>query len=226
MCTCDINTCTFCHMSNGMWVMVHIWHSDIVKKQSHWKTKPSQKRNIFCHLCNKQYAFMFWKNCIYVISIVNFISVHSVYMNLLYIRILTMNKVQRAIKHVCVTYFYIFMEMPPKFATDCLEGGYIWWLCHKCHLNMWTPISGGISDGHCLKIWTHFRFYSCFTEVFSMKDQWMKVVPWCSNILDCWWKDMSKLVRGRNSPHSIFIDLVQEYVIKWCMYIFVNSDCK
>ena len=37
---------------------------------------------------------------------------------------------------------------------------------------------------------------------------------------------MSKLVRGRNSPHSIFIDLVQEYVIRWHMYIFVNSHGK
>ena len=34
-----------------------------------------------------------------------------------------MNKVQRAIKHVSVTYFCIFMEMPPKFATECLTGG-------------------------------------------------------------------------------------------------------
>ena len=34
-----------------------------------------------------------------------------------------MNKVQRAIKHVSVTYFCIFMEMPPKFATESLDGG-------------------------------------------------------------------------------------------------------
>ena len=54
----------------------------------------------------------------------------------------------------------------------------------------------------------------------------LKVVPWCSNTLDCWWKDMSKLVRSRNSPHIISIDLVQEYVIRWHMYISINSNCK
>ena len=36
-------------------------------------------------------------------------------------------------------------------ALAVLYGGYIW--------------------KHYLKIWTHFRFDSCFTEVFSMKDQ-------------------------------------------------------
>ena len=194
------------HVSNCTYIT--FWHCE---KAIILKTKPTQKRNIFCHLCINMwlivinmfwYAFMFWKNCIYVISIVNFISVHSVYMNLLYIRIFTMNKVQRAIKHVSVTYLYIFMEMPSKFATECLTwvvylmallqmsfehvnsnfvcGGYNWWLycrhvtctCklqflgryiwqlyHKCHLNMWTPILGGIwwhlmdgSAGHV--IWT------------------------------------------------------------------------
>ena len=36
-----------------------------------------------------------------------------------------------------------------------LCGGYIWQLIWALHL----------------KIWAHFRIYSCFTEVFSMKDQ-------------------------------------------------------
>ena len=35
---------------------------------------------------------------------------HSVYMNLIDIRILTMSKVQRAIKHVSVTYFFHFFR--------------------------------------------------------------------------------------------------------------------
>ena len=49
-------------------------------------------------------------------------------MNLLYIRILTMNKVQRAIKHVSVTYFFAFLQ--------------------RCHLNLQLHIwMGGISDG-------------------------------------------------------------------------------
>ena len=43
-------------------------------------------------------------------------------MNLLYIRILATNKVQRAIKHVSVTFFCIFAEMSHKFATAYLGG--------------------------------------------------------------------------------------------------------
>ena len=134
------------HVSNGTYMT--FWHCE---KAITLKTKPSQKRKIFCHLCNQQYGFMFWKTCIYVISIVNFISVHSVYMNLLYIQIFTRNKVQRAIKHVCVTYFCIFMEMPSKFATACL-GGYIWQLICKGHIQL---AKGGISDGYSRNdIWT------------------------------------------------------------------------
>ena len=84
-------------------------------------------------------------------------------------------------------------------------------------------------------LWYVFTIYmflvrgQFFCIVFAMCDYTcgsLKVVPWCSNTLDCWWKDMSKVVRGRNSPHSILIDLVQKYVIRWCMYIFVNSHCK
>ena len=84
------------HVSNSTYMTS--WHCE---KAIILKTKPPQKRNIFYHFCNKWYAFMFWKNCIYVISIVNFISVYSVYINLLYITIWTMNTVQRAIKYLC-----------------------------------------------------------------------------------------------------------------------------
>ena len=46
--------------------------------------------------------------------------------------------------------------------------------------NTWSAVTDSfmwgvsLSEGtpH-LKIWTHFRFDSCFTEVFSMKDQWV-----------------------------------------------------
>ena len=155
---------------------------------------------------------MFWKNCIYVISVVNFISVHSVYMKFLYIRILTTNKVNRAIKLcLCNLFFCIFMEMLPKFATVYLAGGiwlfcykcqmhvstlvswgvylmvlsqmsyahvycswwgggYIQWLCHKCHMCMWTAVVGG-SGGGLLEIWIHFGFDSCFIKVFSTKNE-------------------------------------------------------
>ena len=42
----------------------------------------------------------------------------------------------------------------------------------------------------------------------------LKVVPWCSNTVDCKWKDMSEFVLSENSPYSISIHLVQEYVIR------------
>ena len=45
-------------------------------------------------------------------------------------------------------------------------------------IDQWRPLllalavlSGGYIWEHYLKIWTHFRFDSCFTEVFSTKDQ-------------------------------------------------------
>ena len=66
-------------------------------------------------------------------------------------------------------------------------GGYIWalnltsWPTWTLHLKMWP--NSAICTHHLiwwgvhliwtlhLKIWTHFGFYYCFTEVFSMKDQ-------------------------------------------------------
>ena len=92
-----------------------------------------------------------------------------------------MNKVQRAIKHVSVTYIFAFLQrchlnlqlhiwmggylivLLHKSYThvnsnlggisDCSatqvicmcefqSRGYIWWLCHKCHMHMWTPVPG------------------------------------------------------------------------------------
>ena len=40
------------------------------------------------------------------------------------------------------------------------------------------------------------------------------MVPWCNNTPDWWWKDMSKLVWRENSPYSISLHLVHEYVIR------------
>ena len=65
-----------------------------------------------------------------------------------------------------------------------VAGGYIWALhlfqmgSHWQHGSAKNSppgtcsfIWGFISAGCCLKIWTHFGFDSCFTEVFSMKYQ-------------------------------------------------------
>ena len=54
----------------------------------------------------------------------------------------------------------------------------------------------------------------------------LKVVHWCSNTLDCSWKDMSELVLMGNSPGSIFMHLVEEYVMRSCRYTTVMSHCK
>ena len=51
----------------------------------------------------------------------------------------------------------------------------------------------------------------------------LKVVHWCSNTLYCSWKDMSELVWMSNSPHSIFMHLVEGYVIRSCSDTTVKS---
>ena len=51
----------------------------------------------------------------------------------------------------------------------------------------------------------------------------MKVVLWCSNTLDCLWKDMSELVLMGDGPDSIFMHLVEEYVMRSCGYTTVES---
>ena len=54
----------------------------------------------------------------------------------------------------------------------------------------------------------------------------LKVVHWCSNTLDWSWKDTSELVWMGNSPNSIFMHLVEEYVMWSCRYTTVKSHCK
>ena len=51
----------------------------------------------------------------------------------------------------------------------------------------------------------------------------LKIVPWCINTLYCLWKDMSALVWIGNSPDSIFMHLVKEYVMRSCRYTTVKS---
>ena len=54
----------------------------------------------------------------------------------------------------------------------------------------------------------------------------VKVVHWCSNTLNWSWKDMSELVWMGNSTVSIFMHLVEEYVMRSCRYTTVKSLCK
>ena len=171
-------------------------------------------------------------------------------MNLLYIRILTTNKVKRAIKHVsnlffaflwrchlnlqlpiwmggiwlfCHTchmhmwtswgvYLMALLQMSDAHVNSSFPGGmsdgsvtnvictcelqlvvgYFRWLCHKCHMYMWTAVVRGVSEGCHLKIWIHFGFDSCFTDVFSTKDQWafncnkFNIHSWSWNYHGCW----------------------------------------
>ena len=53
-----------------------------------------------------------------------------------------------------------------------------------------------------------------------------QVVHWSSNTLDCSWKDMSELVTMGNSADSIYMHLVEEYVMMSCRYTTVKSHCK
>ena len=54
----------------------------------------------------------------------------------------------------------------------------------------------------------------------------LKVVPWGSNTLEWLWKDMSELVWMGNSADSIFMHLLEEYVMWSCRYTTVKSHCK
>ena len=53
----------------------------------------------------------------------------------------------------------------------------------------------------------------------------LKVVLWGSNTLEWLWKDMSALVWIGNSADSIFMHLVEEYVMCSCRYTTVESHC-
>ena len=54
----------------------------------------------------------------------------------------------------------------------------------------------------------------------------LKVVHWYSNTLDCSWKDMSELLWMGSSPPSIFMHLVEEYVMRSYRYTTVKNSCK
>ena len=55
-----------------------------------------------------------------------------------------MNKVQRAVKHVSVTFFFAFLWRCHLNLQLHIWRRYIWWLYCKCHLHMWTPILWGV----------------------------------------------------------------------------------
>ena len=67
------------------------------------------------------------------------------------------------------------------------------------------------------------RVFSIAFPICDYKSGSLKLVPWCTNTPDSWWKDMSKLVWRGNSPYSISIHLVHEYVMRSCRYTAANS---
>ena len=54
----------------------------------------------------------------------------------------------------------------------------------------------------------------------------LKVVPWGRNTLDWLWKDVSELVWMGISVDSIFLHVMEEYVMWSCRYTTVKSHCK
>ena len=87
------------------------------------------------------------------------------------------------------------------------------WSVVEFHISMvnWRALLFLVLVPHIFTIYMIFVRRQFFSIVFALCDYTfgsLKVVPWCSNTLDCWWKDMSKLVRSGNNPHSISIDLV------------------
>ena len=75
--------------------------------------------------------------------------------------------------------------------------------------------------------------YICLFNAFSIvsteetsASSSLTVVHWCSNTLYWPWKDMSELVWMGNSPDSIFMHLVEEYVMRSCRYTPVKTHCK
>ena len=60
----------------------------------------------------------------------------------------------------------------------------------------------------------------------STESSSFKVVHWCSNTLDCSWKDMCELVWMGNSADSMYMHLVEEYVMMSCRYTTVKSHHK
>ena len=50
-----------------------------------------------------------------------------------------------------------------------------------------------------------------------------KVIHWCSNTLDCSWNNMSEFVWMGNGADSIYMYVVEEYVMRSCRYTCVKS---
>ena len=192
------------HVSHGTYMT--FWHCETAITL---KTVPSKERKIFCHLCNKQHGFMLWKTCIDVITIVKFISEHSVYMNLLYMRIFTRNKLKRAIKHICVTYFCILhicithtktMSCSTPFLHDMAGDGREGCTSHmgtsaSFHISNWNGVVGFVTLGSIRRgctshLGTHALFHmsnwhgvvGLFMSASLSMVKWHDVL-----ILECWW---------------------------------------
>ena len=87
------------------------------------------------------------------------------------------------------------------------------------------------SSWHLVSLWVRLTcsdvpFSDCLSIAFLISDDKcssLKVVPWCSNTSDWWWKDMCKLVWREHSPYNISLHWVQEYVIRQHRYKTANG---
>ena len=97
------------------------------------------------------------------------------------------------------------------------------WPLVRCtpRMRLWVRVTFSQTSGQA-DLW----FFPIAFPICDYKSSSWKVVPWCSNTPNWWWKDMHKLVSTGNSLDSISLHLVQEYVIRWHRYKTANGPCK
>ena len=97
------------------------------------------------------------------------------------------------------------------------------------HNHKWTRIITTFNSNNQKGVGVYICLCNASSIVFTEEtfaSSSVKVVHWCSNTLNWSWKDMSELVLIGNSPDSIFMHLVEEYVMRSCQYTAVKSHCK
>ena len=134
--------------------------------------------------------------------------------------------------HSQVCYYFrqndLWLDVPPS--RDILWPSVLW-LWSDWHLVTCTPTqrSGFGSGSHLVRLLVMLTFGQTFFIAFLIcdyKSTSSKVVPWCSNTSDWWWKDMSKFVWRENSLYNISLHFMQEYVIRWHRYKTANHPWK
>ena len=83
----------------------------------------------------------------------------------------------------------------------------------------WYEVRSGRPELRC----TFCRVFPIGFLISDDKSSSSKVVPWCSNTSDWWWKDMCKLVWREHSPYNISLHCMQEYVIRQHRYKTANG---